>query len=317
MLSASRRGTNLRGGGRRLRNNNYAGASRASALSGSCAERPILAAPFSNWRLLMKKRLLLLGGAIVALLLPVSAQADELKFFQGTTTYTGAFSGLGSVYQQIDTQTTNCPGTPCTSDVTGNPLTFTANGTTSHVTMTSTGINSIGAPFVWDDTSPNFGGLGVGVTTLDSNDQINGTNVLHLHFASAVTITGLATLFDPAHADEGGGGFDGFAPGAINGNNTFLFSQNGTSFFSVKFGDANTLVNVTGQDFYFEQAANQPDFYVSGLTYSVGASVNPQCTANCASAVPGPVVGAGLPGLITACLTLIGLARRRRNKVVS
>jgi hypothetical protein len=33
-----------------------------------------------------------------------------------------------------------------------------------------------------------------------------------------------------------------------------------------------------------------------------------------AAAVPGPVVGAGIPGLITLCLTMVGLARHRRNK---
>jgi hypothetical protein len=32
--------------------------------------------------------------------------------------------------------------------------------------------------------------------------------------------------------------------------------------------------------------------------------------------VPGPVVGAGLPGLVMACAGLVGLARRRRQKLV-
>ena len=32
------------------------------------------------------------------------------------------------------------------------------------------------------------------------------------------------------------------------------------------------------------------------------------------AAVPGPIVGAGLPGLITACMMMLGLGRYRRNK---
>jgi hypothetical protein len=38
----------------------------------------------------------------------------------------------------------------------------------------------------------------------------------------------------------------------------------------------------------------------------------PDCTPT-PQAVPGPIVGAGIPGLIVACLGLVGLARRRRQ----
>jgi hypothetical protein len=44
-----------------------------------------------------------------------------------------------------------------------------------------------------------------------------------------------------------------------------------------------------------------------------GVSVNPLCTGVCVTAVPAPIVGAGLPGLLVAAMGLIALARRRRH----
>jgi len=72
-----------------------------------------------------------------------------------------------------------------------------------------------------------------------------------------------------------------------------------------------------------------PDYQLNGLTLAgldltheyaffgriSGANDGPDSFFIVAQAVPGPIVGAGLPGLITACFALMGLAgwRRRRN----
>jgi len=47
-----------------------------------------------------------------------------------------------------------------------------------------------------------------------------------------------------------------------------------------------------------------------------GTTVEFWTIASQGMAVPGPIVGAGLPGLVIACGGLLGLARRRRQKIV-
>jgi hypothetical protein len=44
--------------------------------------------------------------------------------------------------------------------------------------------------------------------------------------------------------------------------------------------------------------------------------VCPDCTPNPTSGVPGPIAGAGIPGLVLACGGLIAFARRRRQRMV-
>jgi len=53
----------------------------------------------------------------------------------------------------------------------------------------------------------------------------------------------------------------------------------------------------------------------SFLAITAGTPViNPSCT-DCPVSVPGPVVGAGLPGLVSACMGLLFMARRRRQRL--
>jgi hypothetical protein len=68
---------------------------------------------------------------------------------------------------------------------------------------------------------------------------------------------------------------------------------------------------------------NKMDFNTTGITFGgVSHTLDELVAANQSSTVgissgelvPGPIVGAGLPGLVAACGGLLGLARRRRRK---
>jgi hypothetical protein len=237
---------------------------------------------------------LFMAGSLAALGSPAGADTFA-KFYQGGTGYAGPFNGAATVYGQTQGLGTNCPVSgSCTSDNIAPSLVFSALG------ITATATN------VWGDFAPNFGGLGVGgvgSTTSAADDQIEGAEVLHIHFSSPVTLTGVGTLFDAAHTPFGSS-FPN--PSDILGTDGFLLSLNNfaTSSF-VSFNNANNTdggafnLSFTGTDFYFKEQVGDPEFYVSALAYQP---------------VPGPLAGAGLPGLVFASGGLLGW-RRRRQKI--
>jgi hypothetical protein len=199
--------------------------------------------------------------AAVALFMAFGSPAEAntfVKFYTGTTGYAGNYSGSGTVYNDTKSLSTACPSTgSCTSgggDNIQTTLSFTSFGLTASANSTLK---------AWDDLSPNFGGMGVGSgsTGSDTDDNINGTNILTLTFTSTIDLIGVATLFDSGHGPFGNGS-------QLTGD--FLLSVNGGTFQHITFANANDeKLNLTGKTFAFEEDGSwNPTFYVSALDYT-------------------------------------------------
>jgi hypothetical protein len=213
-----------------------------------------------------------------------------------------AFSGVGTLYYNMTTPGSGATATPttcptagsCSADNFTSPQIFNLAGGL-HLTVTAnTGMS------VWNDLTPNFGGIGVGTGSsgADTNDQINGTNVLTLTFSSSVHLTGVATLFDGAHTPFGNGSPTSLTTGF------FLLNGSATSFSSA---NTNSL-DLIGSVFTFaEDGVNDPQFYVSGLAYDTTGTGN-SGTTPLPAALPLFAGGLGVMGLF---------ARRRKRKLAA
>ena len=142
------------------------------------------------------------------------------------------------------------------------------------------------------------------------------------HFAFALSLNGTG------HVD----------PTSFNSGHFSLVS--GSSFMNSPFGNFNTAIQANctqgncgptlGSSLVFNvldfAGVNTATDLYNGLGILFAADIyKGGCTgSNCtgvvgasASAAPGPIAGAGLPGLIAACSTLIALARRRRTRMAA
>jgi hypothetical protein len=111
--------------------------------------------------------------------------------------------------------------------------------------------------------------------------------------------------------------------GTVLGTSTDVFSLKGT-------GDVTATVVATDGTFHFDLGVIDPSAQSGFTLTAINGEVISRITLldtggviadyehyriNVATPVPGPIVGAGLPGLISAGLGLLALARRRRQRM--
>jgi hypothetical protein len=175
---------------------------------------------------------------------------------------------------------------------------------------------TITAPVVTNLSGPGQGFSGPGGTGLVSGIQFTtGDLTTYLQNANPVMFGGLAGTsppnpFNAFSTPDGNIGIPvaGFSVYAIDaGVFTGLLGPSNTTID--QFRDNGALpIGTEIVAFLNRGTANNPDWV------STAQSGQLQITTN--AAVPGPIVGAGIPGLVTACLGLLGLNRQRRRRLV-
>jgi hypothetical protein len=149
---------------------------------------------------------------------------------------------------------------------------------------------------------------------------VGNENGLALNYGAAATATN--TTADvlwtyTVSAINGASIVDAFAAftGTISGTGVAtlgeqLLNSAGTTIGSITLNAPNTSQTITfsPQSVLFA-TKDQQDFSGANGTALSSSLANGFSTVN----VPGPIVGAGVPGLVAACIGLIGLGRRRRR----
>jgi len=134
------------------------------------------------------------------------------------------------------------------------------------------------------------------------------------------TITSITT--SPNTPAGGLSGFTNLAPVMADGTGSWTASVECTNFADCNGGSSPTMTSlsftVTNATIAQLTTVGNDKGNIFAADILCGAT-QPQCvglTGPVDTPVPGPILGAGLPGLVMACAGLVGLARRRRQKLV-